>query len=105
AEGLPNRDGRPRQLFVDLADPEKRTVSDIREALQLLGRFQEQVDVTLGLNLKEATEIAGVLALPRPEDPEAAIEASARAIREAIGISCVVIHPRRGAAAATAEAN
>ena len=31
--GLPNRAGRRRTFFVDLADPEKRTHDDIREAL------------------------------------------------------------------------
>ena len=56
----------------------------------------------LGLNLKEAIEIAEVLGLPGQSDPEAAIEADAAAIREALDLACVVIHPRRAAAAATA---
>jgi sugar/nucleoside kinase (ribokinase family) len=71
------------------------------EALKLLSRFQDQVDVILGLNLKESLEIADVLGLPGRSDPEAAIEDNARAIREKLNLSCVVVHPRRGAAAAT----
>ena len=74
---------------------------DILEALKLLTRFQDQVDVILGLNLKESTEIADVLGLPGRGDAEGTIEENAKAIREKLGLSCVVIHPRRGAAAAT----
>ncbi len=81
--------------------PEKRTPDDIREAMALLTRFQEHLDVILGLNLKEATEIAHVLGLPAEKHPEAAIEDQAAAIRGALELACVVIHPRRAAAAAT----
>src|SRR3954470_3454132 len=100
-EVIPNPERHKRLLFIDLADPEKRTHGDILDALKLLQRFQDQVDVTLGLNLKESMEIADVLGLPGRTDPEAAIEENARAIRKELGLACVVIHPRRGAAAAT----
>ncbi|HQY88516.1 MAG TPA: hypothetical protein PK402_07645, partial [Tepidisphaeraceae bacterium] len=92
-----------RKLFVDLSDPEKRTQVDIIDALKLLTRFQDQVDVILGLNLKESVEIADVLGLSGQANPEAFIEETARAIRDELGLYCVVIHPRKGAAAATAE--
>src|SRR4051812_28866647 len=100
-EIIPNPERHKRLLFIDLADPEKRTHGDILDALKLLQRFQDQVDVTLGLNLKESMEIADVLGLPGRTDPEAAIEENARAIRQELRLACVVIHPRRGAAAAT----
>jgi sugar/nucleoside kinase (ribokinase family) len=99
-----SRDGRQRILFVDLADPEKRNHQDIREAMQILSRFQAQVDVILGLNLKEAVEVCGVMGLPIEGAPEENIEPIARAIREKLNLHCVVVHPRRGAAAATKEA-
>ena len=99
----PTSSGTTRTLFIDLADPEKRTHEDILDALTLLTRFQDQVDVILGLNLKESLEIADVLGLPGPSDPEAAIEDNAAAIREKLSLDCVVIHPRRGAAAATGD--
>jgi len=99
-EVIPNADRHKRRLFIDLADPEKRTHHDIMDALKLLQRFQDQVDVVLGLNLKESLEIADVLGLPGRKDPEDAIEDNARAIRQELGLACVVIHPRRGAAAA-----
>jgi hypothetical protein len=105
--GVPNRTGRRRAFFVDLADPEKRTPEDIREALDLLTRFQNQVDVVLGLNLKEAERIMTVAGLPSPQCADetslSVIEDAAKALRNALGISCVVIHPRAGAAAATAQ--
>jgi sugar/nucleoside kinase (ribokinase family) len=89
------------KLFIDLADPEKRTHADIVDALNLLTRFQDKVDVILGLNLKEAGEVGDVLGIPGRSDPEASIKESATEIRRRLGLSCVVVHPRRGAAAAT----
>jgi hypothetical protein len=103
AEVFPGDGARPsRTLFIDLADPEKRTFEDIRNALGALGRFQAQIDVILGLNLKEALEVSDVLGLPPESDPEASIDRIATAIRQALDVGCVVIHPRRAAAAATA---
>jgi sugar/nucleoside kinase (ribokinase family) len=99
-EIIPNPDRHKRRLFIDLADPEKRTHHDIMDALKLLQRFQDQVDVILGLNLKESLEIADVLGLPGKKAPEEAVEENARAIRQELGLTCVVIHPRRSAAAA-----
>jgi sugar/nucleoside kinase (ribokinase family) len=101
-EVVPNIERHKRKLFIDLADPEKRTSDDILDALKLLTRFQDQVDVILGLNLKESLEVADVLGLPGRRDAETAIEENARAIRDKLKLDCVVIHPRRAAAAATA---
>jgi sugar/nucleoside kinase (ribokinase family) len=102
--GFPNRQGQEggRTFFVDLADPEKRNPADIRDALKLLTTFQKQIDVVLGLNLKESGEVLDVLGLHVPADLEADLEKVAADIRKALNLSCVVVHPRRGAAAATA---
>ena len=100
-EILPTIPRGNRTLFVDLADPEKRTREDLRGALHLISRFQEHLDVILGLNLKEAAQVADVLAMPDRTDREATIEQDAVEIRRALGLSCVVIHPRKAAAAAT----
>jgi sugar/nucleoside kinase (ribokinase family) len=102
SEILPDCPKQPRTLFVDLADPEKRTSQDIEGALKILARFQGDLNVILGLNLKESTAIAEVLGIAVPADAESAIEQTAAAIRQKLNISCVVIHPRKGAAAATA---
>lgn len=99
---LKNLPSANRKLFIDLADPEKRTHEDIAAALTELTNLQKQIDLTLGLNLKESGEIAEVLKLKSPPDAEAAIEQTAATIRAKLGLACVVIHPRNAAAAATA---
>jgi sugar/nucleoside kinase (ribokinase family) len=104
-EIMPKASRKPRKFFVDLADPEKRTHADIEAALKILSKYQGTIDVILGLNLKEAIEITSVLGLPAAVNAEAAIEETARTIRQKMGIYCCVIHPRGGAAAATAEAS
>ena len=78
ADVLPKLPKKKRTLFVDLADPEKRTHEDIAAAMKLLTQFQDQIDVILGLNLKESSEILAVLDLPIPQDAEAAIEKEPR---------------------------
>jgi len=100
---VPKASKRSRKFFVDLADPEKRTHQDIRDALAILTKFQGTVDVILGLNLKESGEIAEVLGLP--PFGEADIQQTATAIRDKLNIYCCVIHPRGAAAAATAAAS
>jgi sugar/nucleoside kinase (ribokinase family) len=101
-EVLPLGPRTGRTVYIDLADPEKRTRQDLRAALSTVTRFQEQIDVILGMNLKEATQVADVLGLPDRVDREATIEEDAAAIRQILGVGCVVIHPRKAAAAATA---
>ena len=102
-EVFPKMTSGRRKFFVDLADPEKRHHEDIKEALDILTSMQKTVDVILGLNLKESTEILAVLGLVKPTNPEASIEQTAKTIREKLNLNCVVVHPRSGAAAATAD--
>jgi sugar/nucleoside kinase (ribokinase family) len=89
-----------RVLFVDLADPEKRTRADLRGALEILEQFQKYLHVILGLNLKEAVQVAAAVGLPEFREPESQIEAMAAAIRAKLQLGTIVIHPRGGAAAA-----
>jgi len=103
SEILPKCPPMERTIFIDLADPEKRTHEDIAAALKILSGFQASANVILGLNLKESTAIAEVLGIDIVGDPEAAIEQTAGAIRQKLAVGCVVIHPRKGAAAATAR--
>lgn len=103
--GLPPRPaGAPaRRFFFDLADPEKRTRDDLRAALRWIGRFEAFGAVTLGLNLKEAQQVAAALGLPEPDKDEASLRAASAAIRTVLGVSLVVVHPRESAVCATAE--
>lgn len=103
AEVLPKLTGPRRTFFVDLADPEKRTRDDLLAVLKLLSRIQGHANVTLGLNLKESLQAAEVLRVSVPADPEAGIVEIARGIRGALGLDCVVVHPRKSAAAATQQ--
>ena len=100
---LPKRSDRNRLFFCDLADPEKRTAKDLLGGLRQLAEFQADVNVVLGLNLKESTQVAEVLEIEVGKDPESQIERLAREIRQKLAIHTVVVHPRRGAAAADAN--
>lgn len=85
-EVFPTLPKAKRTLYVDLADPEKRTREDLRAALATVTSFQAQIDVILGVNLKEAAQVADVLGLPDRADREATIEQDAAAIRQALGV-------------------
>jgi len=86
-------------IFIDLADPEKRTLADKREALTQLEAMQRHADVMLGLNLAEARQMCHVLEIDA-DDIEARLAETAEAVRAALGLHGVVVHPRSGAAAA-----
>jgi sugar/nucleoside kinase (ribokinase family) len=103
SEILPKCTKGERIFFIDLADPEKRTREDIAAALKIISAFESSVRVILGLNLSESSQVARVLGSELPDDAEKAIEDTANLIRQKLGISCVVIHPRKGAAAATTK--
>ncbi len=51
-----SKKGLPRYLFVDLADPAKRSDNDLLEALKILAGLNETYEVILGLNISE-TEV------------------------------------------------
>ncbi len=100
---VPKLSNKPRKIFVDLADPERRLVEDLRAALGMLMRLNEKVHVILGLNLSEAQQVANALGLPKQANPEASVVAYATMIREKLNLGTVVVHPRKGAAAANAQ--
>lgn len=110
---LPTLAPKDRRVFIDLSDPAKRVDDDIRAMLsQLHGLERAGVHVTLGLNLAEATRVAHVLRLRGPGDEAAGrdkrphldmVRDCAAAIRGAIDVDEVVIHPREGAAGASRQ--
>ena len=100
ADIFPEIQMQGKLFFVDLADPEKRTVEDLLGALKLLEKLQRHVQVVLGLNLKEAQQVARALKLPAaPADDSAAVKLAVD-IQSVLKLACVVVHPRTGAAAA-----
>ncbi len=100
-EVCPGLTGPRRRIFFDLADPEKRTKSDIQRALDLITRFQKYFEVTLGLNEKEANEIAAALGLPDAAHDPDSIAKLASGIAARLPIDSLVVHPTRYAVAVT----
>src|SRR5688572_31000132 len=71
AEVFPGlRQDRPL-IFVDLADPAKRTVADLRAAFDALKELQRYADVLLGMNGAELRQVLTALAIDVPAaEPE-----------------------------------
>ncbi|HSW68235.1 MAG TPA: PfkB family carbohydrate kinase [Bacteroidales bacterium] len=86
----------PPDLFIDLADPAKRTAEDIAGVLDLLSGMQTRV--ILSMNLNESSIISNVLGIS-----EEHITLRAGRIRDMLNLTAVVIHPVDGAAVVTAD--
>jgi sugar/nucleoside kinase (ribokinase family) len=92
-ELCPALTGARRKIFFDLADPEKRTKADILHALDLIKSFEQYFDVILGLNEKEALEIAEVLGVKPDSSSQEALSETAAAIVRLVPVSTLVVHP------------
>ena len=91
---------KKKYFFFDLADPEKRTDSEILEVLNLLKDFEPYGKVVLGLNLRESSQVANLLKI---DDQDEDLSLRAKAIKEALSVNCVVIHPVESAHCASDE--
>ncbi|MBN2829556.1 MAG: hypothetical protein JXR56_04480 [Candidatus Cloacimonetes bacterium] len=83
-------------LFIDLADPRKRTDDDIYEVLDIISMLEKKYEVILGLNEKESSHLAELLSINCTDT-----EKRSALLREKMDISCVVIHPVKYAVAST----
>jgi sugar/nucleoside kinase (ribokinase family) len=92
-EICPVMKGPRRKLFIDLADPEKRTSDDIRRALELIAEFQKYFDVILGLNEKESHEIGSNLGLTTGNSSPEGLQKLCQDIHTRIRIDTLVVHP------------
>jgi len=92
-----------RTFFFDLADPAKRSISDLKEVLYVIRRYQNHGQTILGLNFSEARQVAKALDISPVENTADGLKSAAHRIRTALEIGLVVIHPREGAACATRE--
>ncbi|MGP1310279.1 MAG: hypothetical protein ACTS27_08795 [Phycisphaerales bacterium] len=88
---------RPR-VFIDLADPAKRSEGDLCDALGALGEMNEVAPVTLGCNFSESTRIGRAIGAALPDGDD--LGARAETLRGALGLSEVCIHTRQRAGAA-----
>jgi sugar/nucleoside kinase (ribokinase family) len=102
-EICPAMKGPRRKLFIDLADPEKRTKEDIVRALELIVAFQKYFDVLLGLNEKEGFEIAKALGLPVSEHSPEALKKLCQEIHGRVPVDTIVIHPTAFALASSTD--
>ncbi len=84
---------RKKTLFIDLADPEKREKSDIIEALDYMKKFSGYYRVVLGLNLKEACEIAELYGLQIDDYDCIELKTLLRYIKKNLAVDLLVIHP------------
>ena len=92
-EVLPNLNFENKKyIFFDLADPENRLKQDILSALSVMKDFSSKYKVILGLNQKEAYEIAEVLDI-NTNNSTLPLETLSKCIYEKIGIYSLVIHP------------
>lgn len=80
-------------LFVDLADPSKRSDQELQEALEALYRLTPIFDVVLGLNEAEAERVSSVL--------QCTMDASS--IRQKSQLTRIAIHTKRYSSFATHE--
>jgi sugar/nucleoside kinase (ribokinase family) len=92
-EICPAMKGTRRKLFIDLADPEKRTNEDILRALELVAAFQKYFDVILGLNEKEAYEIAKNLGLKVTSHTPEGLQKLCQEIHLRVQVDTIIVHP------------
>lgn len=92
-EICPAMKGPRRKLFIDLADPEKRTNEDIVHALELIAEFQKYFDVTLGLNEKESHEIGRNLGLKTDDHSPEGLQKLCQEIHFRVRVDTIVVHP------------
>lgn len=93
AELCPRMKGPRRRMFFDLCDPVKRLPQDIIRALKLIGDFEKHFDTILGLNEKEAYEIAEVLGFDTQAHTREGLSNLALEIQRHLKINTLVVHP------------
>lgn len=103
-EICPKLSGPRRWMFFDLADPEKRPLAERRRALDLITKFQQHFECILGLNEKEAFEVGEVLGLTGFTHDRPSLQALTAAIRKAVPVNTIVVHPTRHALACSGAA-
>jgi sugar/nucleoside kinase (ribokinase family) len=92
-EVCPRLSGPRKKLFIDLADPEKRTKADLLHALELITAFEKHFEVIFGLNQKESVEIGKVLGLNTSDQSEQGLSLLGQQILQRVPVSTVLVHP------------
>jgi len=103
-EICPKLSGPKRWMFFDLADPEKRPLAERQRALELITAFQKNFECILGLNEKEAYEVAEVLGLGTHGHSRSELQSLVAAIHQKVPVNTIVVHPTRHALACSGGA-
>ena len=94
-------EGSKTTVFFDLADPQKRLKSEVRELLKQILNLNKKTPCILGLNLKEAEQIASILDLSfTPPTSSKQLAEIAQMLQSNLQIQGVVLHTARWAATA-----
>ncbi|HSQ42005.1 MAG TPA: PfkB family carbohydrate kinase [Fibrobacteraceae bacterium] len=90
----------PGVIFIDLADPRKRSREDLLHALQQITHIGQNARVVLGLNRSEAEQILDVLGQEKHsvEEDSSSLQTASEHITQNLQIAGVVIHALHGAA-------
>ena len=89
---MKNRQGM--KIFIEISDPEKRTVNELIEALETIGEFAHSgYDTVLGLNKKEACLVAQAYGMEIPDRKTQDLETLAAFIFDKLNVTTLVIHP------------
>jgi hypothetical protein len=92
--------GASTRFFFDLADPEKRSREDLRRVLEQIRELNGRAHCVLGLNLREAEQVSGILGLSEmPTEVPESVEAASARIANAMELHGVVVHAIRCAGA------
>jgi len=86
-------------IFADLADPAKRTKSDLKKDLIALTQLNSITPVVLGLNRSEAEQIAHLLGI----DTAFSLVQLAKSLVSSLDLNSVIIHTRQEVAGARQE--
>lgn len=91
----------PKLVFVDLCDPVKRSLAELKGALGILTHIQAAGHtMILGLNEQESVEVCSALDLQKDDTTTHGLLRRAKDISKTLAIGEVVIHPVRSALAA-----
>ncbi len=98
---LDNRDlctqGTRKSLFVDLADPAKRSIKDLQRGLSTLSKLTTYYNVILGLNRSESSQVIHAL----HQKASSSLQRDTETIAQLLKVSSVIIHTPPKVAAAT----
>ena len=89
---LMKSDTRAKTLFFDLADPASRQEEELRGVLQTVSAFAGRFRVILGLNLREAVQVAALFD-GRFDTSGCDLQELGRYIRRFVDVQTLVIHP------------